>query len=114
MSEPAFRAAVVTVSDRSARGEREDKSGAVLTEALRECGFDVVSQEIVPDERADIERELSRLADQEKVALVSCTSSAVNPAGELTLLRGLPPIGAAKLVPVQEAKWTVSALPRLV
>ena len=33
-----IRAAVVTVSDRCARGEREDESGALLFELLRGAG----------------------------------------------------------------------------
>ena len=45
-----IRAAVLTVSDRSARGEREDLSGALLVELLREAGAEVVAREIVSDE----------------------------------------------------------------
>jgi molybdenum cofactor synthesis domain-containing protein len=42
-------AAVITVSDRSHRGERQDLSGPAVAELLREAGFDVIGQEIVPD-----------------------------------------------------------------
>jgi molybdenum cofactor synthesis domain-containing protein len=48
-----FSAAVVTVSDKGAAGEREDRSGAVVREALQEAGIEVVRAEIVPD---DLER----------------------------------------------------------
>ncbi len=68
-----FRAAVVTVSDRSAAGTREDKSGPILVEALRAAGADVVSASIVPDERAAIENELRRLIDLERITLVLTT-----------------------------------------
>jgi molybdenum cofactor synthesis domain-containing protein len=68
-----FRAAVLTVSDRSHRGEREDRSGPLLAEAARAAGFDVVTAKVVPDERAAIEAELIRLADQERVPLILTT-----------------------------------------
>ncbi len=42
-------AAVLTVSDRAASGEYEDRSGPAAAEALREIGFDVSGVRIVPD-----------------------------------------------------------------
>ena len=53
-----YRAIVVTVSDRCARGERVDESGPAVKEILEKAGFIVVRTEVVPDERADIERTL--------------------------------------------------------
>lgn len=44
-----MRAAVLTVSDRVSRGEAEDRSGPAAAEALREIGFEVVAQRVVPD-----------------------------------------------------------------
>ena len=46
----SFRAQVVTVSDRSARGERPDASGPLLASLLRELGLDVADPVLVPDE----------------------------------------------------------------
>jgi molybdopterin adenylyltransferase len=45
-----LRVAVVTVSDRSARGEREDRSGPALAEAAAAGGAEVVRRELVPDD----------------------------------------------------------------
>jgi len=45
-----FTAAVVTVSDKGAAGEREDKSGAVVRQVLQEAGIEVVRGDIVPDD----------------------------------------------------------------
>lgn len=73
MTPERFRAAVVTVSDRSHRGEREDRSGPALVDAVAAAGFDVVSRRVVPDERAAIEAELIRLADVERVPLILTT-----------------------------------------
>lgn len=48
---PSRRAAVViTVSDRSARGQRADTSGPKVAEMLRAHGFEVVATAIVPDQ----------------------------------------------------------------
>lgn len=68
-----FTAAVVTVSDRGARGERADGSGPRIEALLRERGYDIVHREIVPDEAGEIERALVRLADERDVALVLTT-----------------------------------------
>src|ERR1035438_6028094 len=47
-------AAVLTISDSSARGERADRSGPATAELLRQEGFDVTHQEIVPDDQPAI------------------------------------------------------------
>ena len=72
MSDVKYTAAVITVSDRSARGERADASGPALAELLRERGYEVVHTGIVPDERRDIERALREQAAAD-VALVLTT-----------------------------------------
>jgi len=46
----SLRVAVVTVSDRSARGEREDASGPALAQAVEASGHEVVRRELVPDD----------------------------------------------------------------
>jgi cyclic pyranopterin phosphate synthase len=63
--EPAtHEAVVVTCSNRSAAGEREDASGPALVEALRAAGFDVEAEPVVvPDDEAQISSALARLAD---------------------------------------------------
>ena len=68
-----IRAAVVTVSDKGYAGGREDVSGPLLADLLGEMGADVVSQTIVPDEQAMIERTLTGLADEAGVELVVTT-----------------------------------------
>jgi len=68
-----IRAGVVTVSDKGYAGEREDSSGPLLANLLRKMGATVESQTIVPDERAEIERELIRLADESRLDLVVTT-----------------------------------------
>jgi molybdenum cofactor synthesis domain-containing protein len=72
MSTP-IRAAVVTVSDRAAGGEREDESGAVLAELLREAGAEVVARELVSDDAGPLAELLRELADRADVNLVVTT-----------------------------------------
>lgn len=52
------RAAVITISDRSAAGERADESGPVAVAALREAGFDCDDAVVVPDGIDSVERAL--------------------------------------------------------
>ncbi len=62
-SAPAsFTAAVVTVSDSCARGERVDVSGPALVEALKKLGFRVVATRIVQDDSMQIQNALVHLA----------------------------------------------------
>jgi cyclic pyranopterin monophosphate synthase len=65
LPEPASHEAVVVVcSNRSAAGEREDTSGPAVVAALRDAGFDVVSEVmVVRDDEAEISALLARLAD---------------------------------------------------
>lgn len=56
-------AAVLTVSDSSARGTRPDASGPALKAALEQKGFHVVAAEIVRDDQPDIEVAIMRLCD---------------------------------------------------
>ena len=69
----SIQAAVVTVSDKGAAGQRADVSGPLLADLLRKLGAEVVHQAIVPDERAEIERMLLTLADELRVDLVVTT-----------------------------------------
>ena len=68
-----FTAAVVTLSDKGSRGEREDKSGPLICETLAENGYDVVESLLLPDSQKQIERQLTRLADQRQVNVIFTT-----------------------------------------
>ncbi len=54
----SVRAAVVVASDRSASGERPDRSGPVAVERLRAAGFVVDAAVVVPDGAASVEAAL--------------------------------------------------------
>lgn len=73
MPEQALRFAVLTVSDRSARGERPDASGPALVEVVRSQGWQVIEQDILPDDQAMLSKRLARWADSGKVDVVLTT-----------------------------------------
>ncbi len=58
-----FTAAVITMSDKGAKGERKDESGPAAVEMLKAAGYDVVETMILPDEPAVLKTQLIRLAD---------------------------------------------------
>ena len=60
----AHEAVVVTCSNRSAAGDREDASGPALVTALRDAGFEPAPEPLVlPDDESAIATELAHLAD---------------------------------------------------
>ena len=73
MSDTVYTAAVITVSDKGFRGEREDTSGPALCEMLRTQGWQVIHTAVVPDEKHMICRELTECADRRQAALVLTT-----------------------------------------
>lgn len=68
-----IRAAIITVSDKCARGERDDLSGPALRSVAEEKGMEVVLQEIVPDELGGLADLLKSIADGEKADLILTT-----------------------------------------
>jgi len=66
LSNPALTAAVITMSDKGSRGEREDLSGPAIGDMLSRMGVKVKHYEIIPDEKALIKEKLihySKLVD---------------------------------------------------
>ena len=69
-----LRVGIVTVSDRSSRGLREDAAGPALTDLLTSTGgMDVRWRAIVPDEESEIEAVLISWADEEGADLILTT-----------------------------------------
>ena len=72
MAEPAaFTAAVVTVSDSCARGEREDRSGPAVAEVLEKFHFSVAMREVVPDDSIQIKNLLIRLSREVRLVVTT-------------------------------------------
>ena len=66
-----IKAAIITISDKGSRGEREDKSGEVIKEKLRHIKAQVVAYDIVPDERDIIAQKLKSFADKANLILTT-------------------------------------------
>ena len=64
-------AAVITVSDSCARGEREDVSGPAVAEFLQKIHFTVAVREVVPDESIQIQNRLIRLAREVRLIVTT-------------------------------------------
>lgn len=68
-----IRAVVITVSDRSSRGERADESGAMLARLLAEAGAEVVAREVISDDLEPLADLLRAAAGRPEVNLVVTT-----------------------------------------
>ena len=64
---------ILTVSDKGARGEREDTSGAAIRELLATIGGEVERYEVVPDEREMIAGRLRAWSDEAGLHLIVTT-----------------------------------------
>ena len=93
----SYTAAVITISDKGARGERRDTSGPAVCAMLAEAGYEVIRTGIVPDEKAQISEELRQCADDLGCALVITTGGTgfsprdVTPEATLEVLERLTP-----------------------
>ena len=68
-----IKVGVLTVSDKGSRGEREDLSGPLIEELIREIDGEVQVYRIVPDDRETISSNLVEMADTEQVDLILTT-----------------------------------------
>ena len=94
------QAAVITVSDKGAAGERVDTSGPAIRAMLEEAGYAVVFQTIVPDEYVQIREVLLACTDEKKIPLILTTGGTgfsprdITPEATLSVLeretRGIP------------------------
>jgi molybdopterin adenylyltransferase len=73
LEQKVIRVAVLTISDSSAQGTREDRSGAVVREKVESLGWAVRVQEVMPDERAGIAERLRSIADAGEVSVILTT-----------------------------------------
>lgn len=68
-----WQAAVITLSDKGAAGERKDESGPAVAKRLREAGYAVVEELLLPDDAATLRLQLARLCDQRRLDLILTT-----------------------------------------
>ena len=68
-----YQAAVITLSDKGAAGEREDKSGPAIVGELESRGYEVVEKLLLADGTGPLKAQLIRLCDQRQLDLILTT-----------------------------------------
>ena len=68
-----FKVAILTLSDKGSKGEREDASGPLIREMIKDLPAEIIHYEIIPDEKDRIVGALKRCADRLKADLVLTT-----------------------------------------
>jgi molybdopterin adenylyltransferase len=92
-----IRVGIITVSDRSARGEREDASGPSLVSRVQAEGWEVVRTEVLPDDLERLSATLRLWADEDQIDLILTTGGTgfaprdVTPEATLAILDRLAP-----------------------
>jgi molybdopterin adenylyltransferase len=69
----AYRIAVLTASDKGAKGEREDASGDLIRATMQTEGYEIAESILVADERDEIAAHLRRLSDSGEIDLILTT-----------------------------------------
>ena len=67
------RVVVITASDKGYKGEREDLSGPAVKEIVEAAGYQVVSMDVLPDDRGLLSARMAEIADQGLAELILTT-----------------------------------------
>jgi molybdenum cofactor synthesis domain-containing protein len=70
---------ILTVSDKGARGEREDRSGPAIREMMEAAGGEIVRSKIVPDEQDEIRAALIEWSDEELDLILTTGGTGFSP-----------------------------------
>jgi molybdopterin adenylyltransferase len=110
-----IRAAILTVSDRSSRGERADASGPALFRIAGEQGWLLQASAIVPDEFSAIQDTLIDWSDSEDIDLILTTGGTgfaprdITPEATLAVIDRQTP-GLAEAMRMESLKITPHAM----
>ena len=80
-----LRFGILTLSDRSSRGERPDSSGPALARLIEAENWSVAKQALLPDKESAIRKILSEWADEGKVDVILTTGGTGFSPRDLTL-----------------------------
>ena len=110
-----IRVAIITLSDKGSKGEREDESGRAIHEMIAGMNARVVHYEVLPDEKQRIIEVLSRLSDSGAIDLIITTGGTGVSARDVTpeatqavIDRALP--GMAEAMRAESLKKTPRAM----
>jgi len=110
-----FTVGILTISDKGAAGERQDKSGEAIHEILSGVNVSIVNYTIVPDEKEAIVEKLVRWADEDKLDVVFTTGGTgltprdVTPEATLSVVDKIVP-GFAEAMRAESLKKTPMAM----
>jgi molybdopterin adenylyltransferase len=110
-----IRTAIITLSDKGSRGEREDKSSLIIRDMIKQIDAGVDHSEVLPDEKSVIVDVLSRLSDSGTIDLILTTGGTgvaprdVTPEATLEVIdRNVP--GMAEAMRAESLKKTPHAM----
>lgn len=109
-----IRVGILTISDRSFRGERGDLSGPALSQVVLSQGWIITNQDIVPDEKEQISKTLKTWAISDKMDVILTTGGTgfsprdVTPEATLLIIEKLAP-GLAEFMRLESLKTTPHA-----
>ena len=110
-----FTAGILTISDKGAVGERQDRSGDVIREILSGMGIHIVNYDIIPDEKELIVEKLVKWADEDALDMLITTGGTgltprdVTPEATLAVVDRIVP-GFAEAMRVESLKKTPMAM----
>ncbi|MHC4568705.1 MAG: MogA/MoaB family molybdenum cofactor biosynthesis protein [Planctomycetota bacterium] len=110
-----IKAAILTVSDTCAEGNREDVSGRTIADMLAGEKFEICDKKIVPDDLAAIAAELRRLSEEVGIELVLTTGGTglgprdVTPEATASVCQRMAP-GFGEIMRVEGFKKTEKAI----
>jgi molybdopterin adenylyltransferase len=68
-----IRVAILTISDSTVAGTREDRSGPAVADKVQALGWSIVAREVLQDDRNEIAAAMTRLIDLEHADVVLTT-----------------------------------------
>lgn len=110
-----LRVGVITASDKGSQGLREDLSGAVLKELVKEIDGEVVLYTIVPDDQEILAQTMKKWVDEEGIDLILTTGGTgfslrdVTPEATLSIADRMVP-GIAEVMRYESYKITPKAM----
>ncbi len=110
-----YQAAVITLSDKGAAGEREDLSGPAIARELEGRGYEVVEKLLLPDGQLPLKAQLIRLYDQRQLDLILTTGGTgftprdQTPEATLAVADKTAP-GIAEAIRAESMKYTKRAM----
>ncbi len=68
-----YKVAIIVASDSCAAGERQDESGIAIRETVENAGYQVVSYQILPDDRQKLAAAMAEICDRRQAELILTT-----------------------------------------